>query len=189
MADQATTNARSKGVQNVFQVARALYGAAFEPKSRARVGEAMADWSELSEEERSFTLGHLLYLNLYAQASTLRVLREIRDGLEDIDDAIQAVADEVVRDGDGDESEGGEEPTGDGDGYFGEGDGADGGEGDLEALSNVEAIDRPGVNGPNTTNAELEASHGSEELVGNYERIKVSESSSRLADEEVSHAG
>lgn len=108
MAGNATTQAPTRGRQSVFQVARELYGAAFEPKSRTKVGEAMADWAELSEAEQSFTLGHLLYLNLYAQASTLNVLREIRDAVQAVDDAVQTLADDT-----GDEAGDDEEPPAD----------------------------------------------------------------------------
>jgi hypothetical protein len=108
MSEQTATRSRPQGAPSVFQTARDLYGAAFEPKTRAQVGDAMADWSELSEEERSFAIGHLLYLNLQAQAGSIRTLREIRDVLEDTDEAVQAMADELMA-----EEDEGEEPDGD----------------------------------------------------------------------------
>lgn len=132
MADQASTNAPSRGKQNVFQAARELYGAAFEPKSRARVGAAMADWAELSEEERSFTLGHLLYLNLQAQASTLTVLRGIRDGVDNIDDTVLELSEALA----------GDEEDDDDDGGFGEGE--QGEPGELAGLSGTDGDNQPG---------------------------------------------
>lgn len=135
MAEQASTNAPSRGKQNVFQAARELYGAAFEPKSRARVGAAMADWAELSEEERSFTLGHLLYLNLQAQASTLTVLRGIRDGIDNIDDTVLELSEALAGD---------EEDNDDGD--FGEGDQGDRGE--LPGLSGTDGDNQPDADIP-----------------------------------------
>ncbi len=99
---------------------RALYGDAFEPKKKSELAESMADWAEMSEEERSFVAAHLQYLGLQAQLGTQKLLRELRALFEEVgDEVIDAIevaleeqagldaseadeADEAV-DGDGDE--------------------------------------------------------------------------------------
>ena len=54
--------------------ARSLYGAAFEPRKKGELAEAMADWAEMSEEERSFVAVHLQYLGLQAHHATQKLL-------------------------------------------------------------------------------------------------------------------
>jgi len=84
---------------------RALYGAAFEPKKKSELAESMADWAEMSEEERSFVAAHLQYLGLEAQLGTQKLLRELRALFEEVGDemidALEGVADAVEPDGDG----------------------------------------------------------------------------------------
>ena len=84
-----------------LKTAKGLYGDAFEPRTQREVGDAMADWHELSESEQSFTLGHLLYLNLRAQAAQLRVLQDLRVRLTGAEEALQ----ELVEQGEGDEGD------------------------------------------------------------------------------------
>ena len=72
--------------------ARALYGAAFEPKKKGDLAESMADWSEMSEEERSFVQAHLQYVGLQAQLGTQKILRELRALFEEVgDEVIEAI--------------------------------------------------------------------------------------------------
>jgi len=81
--------------------ARGFYGEAFEPRRKSDLAESMADWAELTEDERSFALAHLQYLSLVAQAGTQRLLGAVLEVLEEIEDGVgealegQAVEPEV----------------------------------------------------------------------------------------------
>ena len=75
--------------------ARSFYGEAFGPRRKADLAESMADWAELSEEEQSFALAHLQYLNLVAQAGTQRLLLQLRELLEEIEEGVGEALDEV----------------------------------------------------------------------------------------------
>jgi len=75
-----------------MRTTRALYGAAFETKKRGELAESMADWCEMSEEERSFVAAHLQYLGLQAQLGTQKMLRELRALFEEVgDEVIEAI--------------------------------------------------------------------------------------------------
>jgi len=65
-------------------VAQRLYGEAFGLAAEDELEESMADWSELSEAERSFALGHLQYLNLLAHAGTQKLLSQACELLEEL---------------------------------------------------------------------------------------------------------
>jgi len=67
-----------------FDAARAFYAEAFEPKKRRELAESLADWSEMTEDEQSFTTAHLLYLNLQAQAVGHRLIAQVRDLLDEV---------------------------------------------------------------------------------------------------------
>lgn len=69
---------------NPAEVARALYGEAFEPTSRRALARSMADWAELSDDEQSFTTAHLLYLNLQAQVAGGRALGRLQVLLDEL---------------------------------------------------------------------------------------------------------
>ncbi len=56
----------------------------------------MADWAELSEEEQSFALAHLQYLNLVAQAGTQRLLLQLRELLAEIEDGVSEALYEAI---------------------------------------------------------------------------------------------
>ncbi len=60
----------------------------------------MAEWSELDDAEQRFTIAHLLYLNLRAQAAQLRALRQLRDlvghAVDDLDRGGEEPEDDVV---------------------------------------------------------------------------------------------
>jgi|GEM_PF-2396863 len=75
---------------------RALYGAAFEPKKKGDLAESMADWSEMSEEERSFVQAHLQYVGLQAQLGTQKMLRELRALFEEVGDEVIEALEGVV---------------------------------------------------------------------------------------------
>lgn len=83
--------------------ADAFYKAAFDIQDSDELARAMADWGQLSDAERSFTLAHLLYLNLQGQAQNGRLLRETRDTLDEIADELSDALDEALADGDEDE--------------------------------------------------------------------------------------
>ncbi len=97
---------------------RALYGAAFEPKKKSDLAEAMADWAEMTDEERSFVTAHLQYLGLQAQLGTQKLLKELRALLEDVGDevldAVEAALEQqaAVDDEPDDDAEEGDEPGG-----------------------------------------------------------------------------
>ena len=75
---------------------RALYGAAFEPNKKGDLAESMADWSEMSEEERSFVQAHLQYVGLQAQLGTQKMLRELRALFEEVGDEVIEALEGVV---------------------------------------------------------------------------------------------
>ena len=76
--------------------AKSFYGEAFGPRRKADLAESMADWAELSDEEQSFALAHLQYLNLIAQAGTQRLLLQVRQVLVEIEDGIGEALEEVA---------------------------------------------------------------------------------------------
>ena len=94
----------SKSTPAWMRTTRALYGAAFETKKKGELAESMADWCEMSEEERSFVAAHLQYLGLQAQLGTQKMLRELRALFEDVGDevleAIEAALEERAEDED-----------------------------------------------------------------------------------------
>ncbi len=96
-----------------MRTARAWYGPAFEAGKKSELAEAMADWTEMTEEERSFVLAHLNYLGLLAQLGTQKLLRELRALFEEVGDEVieaieasmEAEATEVLEDEVGAEAE------------------------------------------------------------------------------------
>lgn len=81
---------RSRGEPRYLQVAHHFYGEAFGARREVALAEAMADWSELNEDEQSFAVAHLNYLGLLAQARTQKLLLQVRDLL---DEAIEGLGD------------------------------------------------------------------------------------------------
>lgn len=73
-------------------VSRGLYGEAFGSPTRQALEDAVAEWSELSDAERSFATTHLLYLAIEAQAATQSLLEDVRDALEELEISAEAVA-------------------------------------------------------------------------------------------------
>ena len=84
----------SKRNPSSLEIADGLYGSAFNSSSREDVGSAMNDWIELSEAEREFALGQLLYLNLQVQTENGRLLRRAVKELEELNDGVQEVVDD-----------------------------------------------------------------------------------------------
>ena len=82
-------------------MARGFYGEAFEPVRRADLAAAMADWSEMSEAERSFVLAHLHYLDLLAQRTTQRMLARLRAELVALGEELAGDFDEEEEGGEG----------------------------------------------------------------------------------------
>jgi hypothetical protein len=71
--------------------ARAFYGQAFDHKSSKGIARSMGEWAELDEDEQSFAQAHLAFLNLQAQATTQRLLVQVRDLLDEVADSLSAV--------------------------------------------------------------------------------------------------
>jgi hypothetical protein len=71
-----------------LDAARGFYAEAFEHRRKKDLARSMAEWSELDDAEQRFTIAHLLYLNLHAQAAQIRALRQLRDLVGDAVDAL-----------------------------------------------------------------------------------------------------
>lgn len=89
-----------------LEAARAFYADAFEHRRKKDLAAAMEEWTDLDAPEQTFAIAHLLYLNLKAQADTLRVLVDVRDLLDEVADGVDQALD-------ADEDD--DEPTGDDD--------------------------------------------------------------------------
>ena len=72
-----------------LDAARAFYAEAFEHRRKKDLARSMAEWSDLDNAEPRFTIAHLLYLNVHAQAAQLRALRQVRDLLADLADGVE----------------------------------------------------------------------------------------------------
>lgn len=73
---------RSKN--NPFETARAFYGPAFHHTNKRELAQSIAEWAELDEDEQSFTVAHLLYLNLQQQAAGQRLVTQVRELVEEV---------------------------------------------------------------------------------------------------------
>ena len=87
---------------SVFEQAHRFYGQAFEVTSTRELADSMAEWGDLAPPERTFTLTHLLYLNLMAQAGTHLLLRKVWDAVEELADEME---DLPGRGGEGDDED------------------------------------------------------------------------------------
>ena len=72
-----------------LDAARAFYAEAFEHRRKKDLAGSMAEWSDLDNAEQRFTIAHLLYLNVHAQAAQLRALRQVRDLLAELADGVE----------------------------------------------------------------------------------------------------
>ena len=91
-----------------LEAARAFYADAFEHRRKKDLAAAMEEWTDLDAPEQTFAIAHLLYLNLKAQADTLRVLVDVRDLLDEVADGVDQALDD---DGDGAPDESDDAPT------------------------------------------------------------------------------
>jgi hypothetical protein len=98
MPEQRKPTPRSRKEPRFLRIAQAFYGDAFEVHRATDLSAAMADWSELTEDEQSFTLAHLHYLNLLAQAATQKLLLQVRDLLDEVADGIGEVLEDDADD-------------------------------------------------------------------------------------------
>ena len=86
-----TENNRRPNVPAWLETARGFYADTFGARRRRDLRAAREDWSDLTEEEQSFALAHLQYLDLMAQAASQNLLLQIRDILEEMADGIHAI--------------------------------------------------------------------------------------------------
>lgn len=76
-----------------LEAARAFYADAFEHRRKKDLAAAMEEWTDLDAPEQTFAIAHLQYLNLKAQADTLRVLVDVRDLLDEVADGVDQALD------------------------------------------------------------------------------------------------
>ncbi|MCK6527717.1 hypothetical protein L6R50_09185 [Myxococcota bacterium] len=103
MPATANDTPRARPAPPWLEAARDAYGETFGARSPKALGVALDDWSELSVDEQTFTVGRLLYLNLLAHRSTQRLLEKVVAGLDSVADAVAGF------DGPGDEDDDEEE--------------------------------------------------------------------------------
>jgi len=84
--------------KSIFQVARHFYGEAFDVENHRDLADAMAEWSDMSAAERTFTLAHLSYLNLLALAGIQTLLNEILDTVDEVAEEFEGDRGEEVDD-------------------------------------------------------------------------------------------
>ncbi len=84
---------RTRKEPRFLLIARRFYGEAFDARKARELSAAMADWSELTEDEQAFTLAHLHYLGLLAQARTQKLLVQVRDLLDEVAEGLGDVLD------------------------------------------------------------------------------------------------
>ena len=75
-----------------MSTAKMFYNDAFGSSKPSDLAESMADWGELNADEQSFTVAHLHYLGLLAQAGTQRLLRQMVALLEGIEEGVDELA-------------------------------------------------------------------------------------------------
>src|SRR5690606_10996097 len=86
-----------------LDTARAFYGEAFEPRKERDLARSIEEWTEMEEDEQSFVVAHLLYLNLKAQAAGQRLLADVRDLLDEVADGLVSAIEEGLPDDDEDD--------------------------------------------------------------------------------------
>jgi len=101
---------RKNKTVSVFEQAHRFYGEAFEVTNPNDMADSMAEWGDLAPSERTFTLTHLLYLNLMAQAGTHLLLRKVWQVAEELADEMEDRDDRGGEDNDEDE-EGEDDPV------------------------------------------------------------------------------
>ena len=83
-----------------LDTARRFYGDAFGSRRQRAIDAARDDWADLPEEDRSFAVAHLLYLDIMGKAASTRLLLQVRDLLEEIADALPDEPEELEDDDD-----------------------------------------------------------------------------------------
>lgn len=76
--------------------ARAFYGEAFDHKKKSALSRSMAEWAEMEEDEQSFAVAHLAFLNLKAEAATQRLLMQVRDLLDEVAEGLTTAIEESL---------------------------------------------------------------------------------------------
>lgn len=71
-----------------LDTARAFYAEAFEHEKKRHFARSIAEGSEMDEDEQSFAVAHLLYLNLQAQAAGQRLVTQVRDLLDEVAESL-----------------------------------------------------------------------------------------------------
>ena len=92
---------RSSGLKSgqegsISQLAKMLYGEAFEATSREGVSAAMEDWKSLRPWERSFISSHLLYLSLQQLAANRSIVNRLIKAMDDLCDTAEDIAEELM---------------------------------------------------------------------------------------------
>jgi hypothetical protein len=93
MSTQRKPQHRSPKEPRFLLIARRFYGEAFDARKARELSAAMADWSELTEDEQAFTVAHLHYLGLLAQARTQKLLVQVRYLLDEVAEGLGDVLD------------------------------------------------------------------------------------------------
>jgi hypothetical protein len=79
-----------KKTATFLDTARTFYGDAFEVHRKRDLAQSMTEWTELADDEQRFTVAHLLYLNLHAEAATHRMLGHVCQLLDEVAEAFSA---------------------------------------------------------------------------------------------------
>lgn len=79
-----------------LDTARAFYAEAFDHKKKRDLARSMEEWGELGEDEQSFAVAHLLYLNLQAQAAGQKLLVQVRDLLDEVAEGLTTAIEESL---------------------------------------------------------------------------------------------
>ena len=79
-----------------LDTARAFYAEAFDHKKKRDLARSIEEWGELGEDEQSFAVAHLLYLNLQAQAAGQKLLVQVRDLLDEVAEGLTTAIEESL---------------------------------------------------------------------------------------------
>jgi hypothetical protein len=77
-----------------LEAARAHYAQAFDHLKKRDLARSMEDWAELNPEAQSFTVAHLLYLNIEAHAAGQRIMTQVRDLLDELAESLTTAIEE-----------------------------------------------------------------------------------------------
>ncbi len=79
-----------------LDTARAFYAEAFDHKKKRDLAHSMEEWADLGEDEQSFAIAHLLYLNLQAQAAGQKLIVQVRDLLDEVAEGLTTAIEESL---------------------------------------------------------------------------------------------